>query len=254
MELKAIIVDDEPDSRSVLRKLLKQFCPEVRVCAEAGHPESAYEMAVRYQPHIVFLDIQMPGGNGFALLKRFIEVPFEVIFVTSYDQYALEAIRFSALDYLLKPIEYEYLQQSVKKVREKWLRREPHQLQIVNFIAHLEDGAVEKKVAVHNNDTVKLLPLAEITHLQGERNYTVLYTIKGDKFTSSKNLGEFEDMLRNYPQFLRIHKSYIANLNHVTGYSKGEPCILTIAELWDFEISRRKKQEVLERLMDKKHH
>src|SRR4051812_9135626 len=100
MKLTALIVDDEADSRSVLCSLLKEFCPSVSICGQASGIESAYEMIIEHKPHVVFLDIQMPGGNGFSLLKKFLEVPFEVIFVTSYDEYALEAIKFSALDYL----------------------------------------------------------------------------------------------------------------------------------------------------------
>jgi two-component system, LytTR family, response regulator len=248
MDIQALLVDDEPDGRAVMKKLLGKFCPEIKIVAEAGSVPEAYEMIINLKPQVVFLDIQMPGSNGFELLKKFRVIPFEVVFVTSHDKYAIEAIKFSALDYLLKPIEVEELQKTVAKLEEIIERKVLRQEQLVNVIIHVENPGIEKKIAVHVNDNVHLLPLSEIVYLESERNYTNILTLSGDKYTSSKNLGEFEDMLETYPQFLRIGKSCIANLNHVTDYSKGEPCMLFIANKWSFEISRRKKQEVLERL------
>jgi two-component system LytT family response regulator len=199
------------------------------------------------KPHAVFLDIQMPKANGFDLLQKYIYVPFEVIFITSYDQYALEAIRFSALDYLLKPVEVEELKRAVKRIEVRQEMKTQNE-KVMNLLAHIENKEAEKKIAVHINDKVKFLSLAEITHMDGERNYTFIYNIKGEKYSSSKNLGEFEEMLKAYPQFIRISKSCLVNMNHVSGYSKGEPCVLVIANRWNFEISRRKKQEVLDKL------
>ena len=252
MHITAILVDDEDDSRSVLKKLLNKFCPNVICLAEAANVETAYEIIIDKKPQAVFLDIQMPKANGFELLKKFTIIPFEIIFVTSYDKYAIEAIRFSALDYLLKPMEVNDLQHAVKRLETALDKKQMRQQQVVNVITHMENNEVEKKIAVHHNDNVKLLPLSIITHFEGDSNYTFIHTSANEKFTSSKNLREFEDMLESYEQFLRIGKSCIANLNHVTDYSKGEPCMLTIADKYEFEISRRKKQEVLEWLKEKK--
>lgn len=251
MELKAIIVDDEADGRNVLKTLLKQFCPTVTVCDEAENVKDAYQAIIKNIPDIVFLDVQMPKENGFDLLKKFSEIPFEIIFVTSYDTYAIEAFRFSALDFLLKPVEVAELQRAVKKL-EKQIFNKGLNEQVANLLQHIENAGMEKKIAVHVNDRVVLLPLSEITHMEGERNYSIIHTIKGENYTSSKNLGEFEELFEQYPQFMRIGKGCIANLNHVSDYSKGEPCILTIANRLSFEITRRKKQEVIERLLRNK--
>ena len=251
MALTALIVDDEADSRSVLKKLLKKFCPQIILLGEADNVDTAYEIIIDKKPHVVFLDIQMPRSSGFSLLKKFSEIPFEIIFVTSYNKYAIEAIKFSALDYLLKPVEVEDLHKAVKRIETTVGKKQMNQHQIVNVITHTENKEVEKKIAVHHNDIVKLLPLGEITHMEADRNYTFIHTLKGDKYTSSKNLGEFEEMLEDYRQFLRIGKNCIANLNHISNYSKGEPCILTIIGSHMFEISRRKKQEVLDRMKEK---
>jgi two-component system LytT family response regulator len=248
MELKALIVDDEPDSRSVLSSLITEFCPKIRICAEAPGAQQAYDLVIAHKPDVVFLDIQMPGGNGFSFLKKFNDIPFEVIFVTSYDKYAIEAIRFSALDYLLKPVEVERLIQSAQRLEHSVAKKQGQHRQIVNLITHMENKGIEKKIALHRNDLVSFVPLGEITYLEGERNYTCIHTLDHSKYTSSRNLGEFEEILESYPQFLRISKSCIANLNHVSSYSKGEPCMLFIAGENGFEISRRKKQELIERL------
>jgi two-component system LytT family response regulator len=251
MKLKALIIDDEADNRGVLRKLLTKFCPGVEVCAEADSVASAYEKIIDHKPQVIFLDIQMPGDNGFSLLKKFTEIPFEVIFVTSYDRYAIEAIKFSALDYLLKPVEISELQATVGRLEKVIEQKGTRKKQVVNLILHLEEEDIEKKVAVHQNDSVVLLPLREITHMEAERNYTLIVTSKKEKFTSSKNLGEFEDMLENYPQFIRINKHCLINMNFINDYSKGEPCMLTVNGEFSFEISRRKKQEILEILKKK---
>lgn len=247
MQLKVLLVDDEAGSRSVLSTLLNEFCPNVSICGEASNIDAAYELILKHKPQAIFLDIQMPGGNGFALLKKFTEIPFDVVFLTSYDQYAIEAIRFSALDYLLKPIEVELLKNAVAALERSALKKQAYSRQIINVIKHLENKGLQKKVAFHHNDMVVFVPLEDIAYLCGERNYTTIITGKKEKYISSKNLGEYEEMFSNYPQFFRISKSCIVNLNHVSSYSKGDPCLLFIGNE-SFEISRRKKQELIEKL------
>jgi two-component system LytT family response regulator len=243
-EFKSLIVDDESNSRDVLKVLLQKFCPVVKVIGEAENVDEAYKKIVDLKPEVVFLDIQMPGGNGFSLLKRFTEIPFQVIFITSYDKYAIEAIRFSALYYLMKPIEVAHLVEAVEKLEAK----ESQQKQLLNLMYNEEASGVEKRIAVHNNDTVVFLPLNVVVYLEGEDTYTAIQTVQEKKFVSSKNLGKFEEILEAFPQFLRISKSCIVNLNHVSYYSKGEPCFITLSSKYSFEISRRKKQEFLERM------
>lgn len=248
MELTALIVDDEADSRSVLKQLLKSFCPQIKVVGEASNVTAAFDLIVKINPQVVFLDIQMPGGNGFSLLKKFEEIPFEVIFVTSYDKYAIEAIKLSALHYLMKPVEVDDLILAAERLEKSILKNEKHKEQLVNVIFNVEGKEIEKRIAVHYNDRVKLLLLSDITFFEGERNYTTINLANGEKFNSAKNLGEFEETLEGNPQFFRIGKGFIVNLNYVTAYSKGERCTLTVSGKHDFEISRRKKQEFLDRI------
>jgi two-component system LytT family response regulator len=246
--MKVIIIDDEENSREVLRVLLNKFCPEFEILGEAYNINSAYELIVEKKPEIVFLDIQMPGGSGFDLLKKFTSISFEIVFITSYDQYAIEAIKCSALDYLLKPIEVDELKKTALRISEAIHKKSTQQLQFINVIDYVEDRELEKKIIVHHQDKVLLLSISKITHLEGEGNYTLIHTSDQGRYTSSKNLGEFEDMLENYSIFFRISKSCIANLNYISDYSKGEPCIIHINGEHNMEISRRKKQEFLERI------
>jgi two-component system, LytTR family, response regulator len=244
MKITAILVDDEADNRSVLHNLLKMFCPQVEVCGEASNIETAYHLINQYQPNVVFLDIQMPGGNGFSLLKKFNEVPFDVIFVTGYDKYALEAIKLSALHYLMKPVEVSDLLEAVKRL-ENTIRFKDSNLQYQNMEHNLV--ALEKRISLHTNDQVVFIPLNSITHFEGEGNYTTIYTLE-KKYTSSKTLGAYEEMISDNKLFYRIGKSCIVNLNCITNYSKGEPCMLTVSNEFTYEISRRKKQELLDRM------
>lgn len=247
-KITALIVDDEADGREVLKKLLEKFCPIIDIKGETYNIQHAYELIHEIKPDVVFLDIQMPGGNGFDLLKKLSSISFEVVFVTSYDQYAIEAIKFSALDYLLKPIEVQELQKAVDRIQSTIDKKNARQLQFVNVIEHVENTGIDKKIIVHHHDKVILLPLSDITFLEGERNYTLIHTVDGNKYTSSKNLGEFEEMFEPYQIFFRISKKYICNINHISSYTKGEPCVVNIGNDHQLEISRRKKQEFLNKI------
>jgi len=244
MEVRVVIVDDEVDSINVLKNLLKKFCPHVTIVGEAVDIKEAYALITKLEPDAVFLDIQMPGGNGFSLLKKFKEINFDVVFVTSYDRYAIEAIKLSALHYLLKPIEVEDLQEAVKRIEKSVYGLELQHNQILNAISNMEE--IEKKITVHTKDLVAFLNLNDITHLESDRNYTIIYTKENKKYTSSRNLGEYEEMLKDNPLFYRANKSCLVNINQITDYTKGEPCMIVITNGYEQEVSRRKKQELVD--------
>jgi two-component system LytT family response regulator len=247
-KITAILIDDEANSRKVLGNLLNKFCPEVEVCGEAEDIEDAYSLIVSKKPDLVFLDIQMPNGNGFSLLKKFESLPFDVIFVTSFDEYAINAIKFSALDYLLKPVEVKDLVEAVQKAVFKKMAKLSSQVQIINLLSIAEANAIEKKIVVHQNDKVILLRVDEICRIEADNRYCHLNTIAKEKHTIAKTLKEFEEFFSDNPTFVRISKNIILNINYIKDYSKGEPCIVEMHDGSTFEISRRKKQEVLERL------
>lgn len=245
--IKALLVDDEKDSREVLSKLLLKYFPEIEVVGMAANVEKAYFEILQKQPNLVFLDIQMPKSDGFSLLKKFADVPFEVIFVTSFNQYAINAIRFSALDYLLKPVEIPDLKVAVGKAIAAIDAKQNSSLQIVNLLHGLETES-ERKIAVHSGDKVKFISTQHVLYIEGDGRYSRIFTAKGETYITAKNLRDFEDYFGSDSAFVRISKSCLLHTKHIESYSKGEPCIIQMVDGRTFEVSRRRKQQVLERL------
>lgn len=247
----ALVVDDEANSRNVLKKLLDTVSDNINVIDTAADVEEAYMKIQAYKPQLVFLDIQMPKSNGFNLLKKFEQIPFEVIFVTSYDKYAINAIKFSALDYLLKPIEVDDLKNAVNKAIKTIEDKENKDALIVNLLHNLETDVPEKKIALHANDKVKMISELNIIYIEGDRRYCNIYTTADEKFTTAKYLQDFEEYFNDTSSFIRINRSFIVNAKHIKQYSKGEPFIIEMIDGRSFEVSRRKKAEVLEKLKEK---
>lgn len=245
-ELTAIIVDDELNGRIVLSELLKTFCPHVKQLGMAKDVDEAYRLIIDLKPELVFLDIQMPNGTGFQLLQKFVPLPFQVIFVTSHHQYAINAIKFNALDYILKPIEIEELISSVERAFQHRDQNGKQQQQIVNLINMFDPEVEEKSMLLHQHDHVRLVKISQINFILGESNYSVIHTVSGEKFISSKNLKEIEEFLHFHKHFVRIHKGAIINASHIKQYSKTDPCIILMSDDTEFEVSRRKRQEVLD--------
>ncbi len=246
--INALIVDDEKSSRAVLIQLLKEFCPEVNILGEATSAQLAYDFILKTPVDLVFLDIQMPTGNGFTLLQKFTVLPFDVIFVTSYDQYAINAIKFSALDYLLKPVAIDLLKDAVTKAIETKGKKSNTQPQVINLLQLVDADVTEKKIALHQKDAVRFVKVSDILYIEGESNYTSITISTLEKYTSSRTLKEFEEYLQSFDFFVRIHKEVIINVHHIEKYSKGDPFIIEMKDKKEFEASRRRKQEVLSKL------
>lgn len=247
-KLNCIIIDDESSGRIVLKELLASHCPDVIVTGEAENATEGYKEISSKHPDFILLDIQMPGSDGFDLLKRFKSIDFDVIFVTSYDKYAINAIKFSALDYLLKPLEVPDLVMAVEKVRERKKNKLQKDKLVINLLNNLDAESEEKKIAIHHQDKVKFINLSDILCFEAESNYTHMYTSGGGVYVTARTLKDFEDFLSHSKKFFRINKSVIINLNYVSEYSKGEPCIIYLSNGEEYEISRRKKTELMERM------
>lgn len=252
IKISCVIVDDEASGRIVLKELLNKFHPEIQVIGEADSAENGFKEISALKPDLVFLDIQMPGGNGFDLLKKFNNIAFKIIFVTSYQQYAISAFKFNALDYLLKPIDIEELNNSIQKVKQAITKEENLQPMVLNLLNNMDTVSSEKKIAVHHQDKVKFLMLTEVICLEAESNYTHIYSSDNQRYTPARVLKDFEEYLAELPNFIRINKSVIVNLDYLSEYSKGEPCFLYLKNGKEYEIGRRKKAELMERLKNKK--
>lgn len=247
--IKILIVDDEENSREVLRRLINSLKIPVTITGEAATAEEGYSLAISTQPDLVLLDIQMPKGDGFSLLKRFENVPFEVVFVTSYDQYAINAIKFNALDYLLKPVEITDLEQAIIKAEQRIQSGGlNNNIRIINLLHSLDKNNVHKLVAVHTGDKVTVLQTENIVYIEGAGRYSNLYTIDNEFYTTARYLKDFEVYFGENSSFVRISKSEIINTQYIKDYTKGETCIIRMTTNKTFEVARRKKQEILEKL------
>lgn len=246
MELNVIIIDDEETSRLVIRKLLEKFCLSVNIIGEASNPNEAYDLITEKKPDLVLLDIQMPEGNGFSLLRRFENIFFDIIFITSYDQYAIKAIRYSVIDYLLKPVETNDLINAIAKAEQRKKEKNGNLNEVVNVL--IDNEFQKEKIALHINNKVRIIKLSEIKHIEASSQYSNFYLSDNIKISSTKTLKELEELFTEVPDLIRINKSCIINTMYIESYSKSEPYIIVLSDNSEHEISRRKRNEVLERL------
>ncbi|TLV00767.1 LytR/AlgR family response regulator transcription factor [Dyadobacter luticola] len=255
--LRAVIIDDETNAREALTNLLRIICPEVEVCGEAKNADQGIELIGKEKPDLVFLDIQMPGKTGFDLLASFEKVDFGVIFTTAYQEYAIRAFRFSAIDYLLKPIDPDELRAAVDKFKSQAGSINPQQIQILQ--EHLDPAKAPRLIERKRNDNQRIaLPTAEGIHfvqmteiIQCESlgSYTKFHLVKGPAIVVSRLLKEYEEILDNF-YFFRVHQSNIINLEHIKRYVKGDGGQVWMSDNTEIEVSRRRKDEFLALLSD----
>jgi two-component system LytT family response regulator len=244
----SVIIDDEAHNRNVLKILLEKHCASIRLAGEADNADDGYQLIQKVNPKLIFLDIKMPGKSGFDLLRMFKEITFEVIFISSFNEFAIHAFEFSALDYILKPIDYVKLIKAVERAQNKIITR-PGNEAILHFISsHNEKSNTVNKVTVHQNDKVILINVPEIVHIEGQTDYCQIYLKDNLRYYSSKDLKLFENLLSQDPSFIRVNKSIILNINFIKSYSKGEVCIIELFNGLCFEVSRRKKTEIIKKL------
>ena len=244
--IKAIIVDDEPYCCESLVTLLERYCPAVKVADICYSGETALSAIKEQQPQILFLDIEMPRMNGFELLEKLPEVHFEIIFTTSYDQYAIKAIRFSALDYLLKPVDREELQRAVQKVTQRLHHPLPQQLEILLQKLHQPTSSIQK-IAIPTIEGLQMIAVDSIISCASDSNYTLFLLKNKQKLIASRTLKEIEELLEEY-HFLRVHHSYVVNLNEVSKYIKGEGGYLIMSDDSAIDVSRSRKEMLLKKL------
>ncbi len=214
--ITATIVDDEPYCCEALATLLERYCPDVKILDICYSAADALQSIHDHKPQILFLDIEMPHMNGFELLQKIPSVNFSIIFTTSYDQYAIKAIRFSALDYLLKPIDREELQKAVQKSVQRMLHPLPQQIEIL--LQKLNHPTIPiNKIAIPTVEGLQMIFVESVISCSSESNYTVLLLKNKQKIIASRTLKEIEEMLEDY-SFARVHHSYLVNLNEVEKY------------------------------------
>ena len=244
--INAIIIDDEPYSSESLQILLDKYCADIKIIKIFSDPRLAVPEISIIRPQLLFLDIQMPHINGFELLQKIPDPAFEVIFTTSHDEYAINAIRFSALDYLLKPIDPAELIRAVERVKNKISSAPNQQLEIL--LQKLKKSAPQDhRIVLPTQDGYEVILVQSIISCEARSNYTALFLENKKTLVISRTLKDIEQLLHDY-SFIRVHNSYLVNLNAVKKYRKGDNGQLVMKDDSLIEVSRRKKDEVLERL------
>jgi two-component system, LytTR family, response regulator len=243
----AILIDDEKNSRESLRKKIETHCPGVSILGECNNGLEGLDAIQKLNPDIVFLDIEMPHMNGFTMLQQLPERNFELIFTTAFNQYAINAIRFSALDYLVKPVDVTELVQSVSKVSEKPANTiNKQQLDILQQFFN-NQKSVPDRIAVAVTSGLEIIHLNNILYLEAEGNYTNIHLENSRPLLSSKTLKEFEDILPA-TQFCRIHNASLINIQFIKKYNKGEGGQVVLSNGAVLDVARRRKEELLQLL------
>lgn len=244
--LKGIIVDDETKSRESLKILVEDFCGNVEVCAVCKSVDEGIKAIQDHKPEIVFLDIQLHRETGFDLLTRIKDINFEIIFTTAYSEYAIKAFKFSAIDYLLKPIDIEELRRAVGKVDKKL--NDNLSVRLQHLIQNLQvQPSGGHKLALPTLEGLIFVKVTDILYCEASSNYTEIVVQDGKKYTVSRTLKEYDDLLSAH-NFYRIHNSYLINLNAIKKYIRGEGGYVIMNNDQSLNVSKRKKDGFLEKI------
>ncbi len=245
--IEAILIDDEHFGRQALANALNKYCPQVNLLAQCETPQQGIETIRKLKPQLVFLDVQMPGMSGFDVLNQLQPIDFQVIFVTSYDRYAIKAIRFSAVDYLLKPLDIDDLVQAVTRANERIAdHNTTHQVGSILHNVTQSSEAIEQ-VAVPTLEGIDFIKTKEIIYCAAEGGYTNIFLHDGSTQLISRTLKDFDILLRD-SGFCRVHHNSLINLKHIQKYIKGEGGYVILTNDHHVDISRRKKDEFLSQL------
>lgn len=249
-EIKAIIVDDEQHCIDALQTMLQKKCPEVTVLGGVNSVKEAKDLITELQPDVVFLDVEMPHQNGFELLKLFDKITFDVIFTTAYEQYALKAIKFNALDYLLKPFSVKELQDAVQKcISRRNGQPEAATSPLEVFLQNMKTlHQTHKKIALPTINGLVFMPVQNIVRCESTGNYTRIFFTDKKNLMVSRPLKEFEELLTDV-DFFRVHNSHLINLQQMQSYIQGEGGFALMSDGTQVEISRRRKADFLKKAM-----
>jgi two-component system LytT family response regulator len=243
--MKAILVDDEPDGIRTLKKMLELHCPHVKIAATCSSATMAKQQITELLPDVIFLDIQMPGKSGLELLTELPAKNFEVIFVTAHNEYMLQALQYSAADYLLKPVDEDRLMEAVQRVEKKLEtgKKEERTEALLHNLSKTGNPA-QMRLCLPTLKGFIVLKLEDIIYCEAERSYTIFHLEGKKTVTVSRPLIDYDNLLKD-TSFLRIHKSFLVNLHHVKEYQKGEGGLVILSDQTEIEVSRRKKDEFL---------
>lgn len=249
--IKTLIIDDEHNASEFLEKLLKRYFPnKFHVCKTCESVDEAVKAIEEFKPNLIFLDIQMPNKNGFELFKEIRDIDFEVIFTTAHSEFAIEAIKRSALDYLLKPINYIDLLGAITRFEEK-TKKQVQQNQLSILIENIDAGdSAHKKIAIPTETGFEFLKFNTIIYLEAQSNYTKFYLTDNSTIITAKTLKHFEEILPE-DLFFRTHKTYLVNMNFIKRFSKIDEFVVELITGQKLPVSHRKKDEFISKITEK---
>ena len=245
--IKAVIIEDESKSRELLNTLIQKYCQGIVIVDMAENVQTGIEAIRKHNPDIIFLDISMPDGTGFDLLSKVQDIKFDIIFTTATDKYALKAIKYSALDYLLKPIDVEELKSAINKISEK--QSNLSSVENLNFLLQnlKQNNDNYNKITLPTGNAYEIVSVKDIVRLEAEGSYTNFYLAGGKKLMVSASLKHYEDLLPE-KDFIRVHHHHLINMNHVVRFLKVDGGYAVMSDNKQVEISRRKKDFFLQKL------
>ena len=238
--LKAILIDDELNSLQNLQFKIQEYCHSIKVVAQTQNPEEAIRLIGQHKPDVIFLDIEMPKMSGFKMLEQVPEIDFEVIFVTAYNHYAINAIRISAFDYLVKPVSIEDLQQTVDRLGTYTVHKSRDRAEVLKKNL-ANPRSQEDQIAIPTNDGLEFLQIKQIIRIESSSNYSKLFLLSGKHLLVTRQLKDFEELLQDY-RFYRVHHSHLINLNFITRYIRGDGGQIVLRNGDMIDVSRRKKE------------
>ncbi len=243
--IKAIIVDDEKNAREVIAEIINECFDEIKIVAQTGDVKSSIEEITEQNPSLLFLDIDLPDGTGFDILRKIDYKNIKVVFITAHQEHAIKAIKFSAFDFILKPVNTGELVKTVRRVLDE-KNAENNTLQFETILANFGNSMPElKKIVLKTSDKIHLINVKDIIRCEAENNYTVFHLINRSKIMVSKTIKTYESLLSEYG-FLRVHQSHLVNLNYIQHFDKPEGGILVMSDNSSVPVSHQKKNILLE--------
>jgi two-component system LytT family response regulator len=245
--IHCIIVDDEVHNIEILSSLLRKYCNGISIVATALNAHEGIDLIEKYKPDLLFLDIQMPEKSGFDLLKSLKQIDFEIIFITAFDQYGIQAVKFSALDYLLKPVIIDELKSAVQKAREKIIAKQKN-TSIENLLAYISSSPKgTSNIALPTLTETRYVKVDDIVRCEASDNYTTFYLQNNEKILVSKTLKEYAELLGPY-NFIRTHQSHLVNIKFIKSLLKEDGGVLLLTNLAKIPISRQNRESVKAKL------
>lgn len=242
--IKTIVIDDEVKARETILNMLETYCPDVKVIATAGSVKEGVKVLKNHSPDLVLLDIKMADGTGFDLLRKLNDIDFLVIFITAFEEFAIRAIKFSAIDYILKPLDPDELVNAVQKAKGV-MNKDNMSIKLEALYENLDMlSSNTKKIVLKTADSVHIVNLRDIIRCESEKNYTHFFTVENEKITVSKTLKEYNELLNDF-KFYRVHQSHLINLAHVKRYDKKEGGFLIMDDNSSVPVSFRKKEDLM---------